>query len=245
MGNRVFRFTLIELLVVIAIIAILAAMLLPALSKSRESGKTTTCRNNLRQIVSCGQLYASSFGDYFVPQRRPAPPEFSFFVNWHQDPFFRTLLGVADRGEDGGRCDRYPLNRLCPTADPGGNVTTDGAAMATSYGMNCTGFSGSRYWGYFLPRLSYPSRLIAFADGGNWMIGWPGANPFNNITAYGNFTVRYPHNGMAANIAMCDGHVKSVNYKAISSAGRSDGGKCLDYPYGWSTAPDNAGFVNK
>ena len=216
-------FTLIELLVVIAIIAILAAMLLPALQQARERAKSSDCANNLKTIGAAVSFYQADYNSWM-------PAEIAL-------PFFSSLanyLGLPVRQNADGTREINPYQKgpkfvSCPSdvrrhsiAGKGG---WDQVYLYYSYGQNAYARHDSPYG---IPHMKHPvnlkysSKYILLADAeceinyiGNRVRLHGGRWPFTLTATIGNESLHFRHSN-SANVLYMDFHVGSGKLATFS-----------------------------
>jgi prepilin-type N-terminal cleavage/methylation domain-containing protein len=168
-------FTLIELLVTIAIIAILAALVFPALARSKETARRTVCVNNLRQICAGLSMYVTDYGAYpfFIGETVPGfsrlgtidLPLYPYTKNYWTNDLWKC---PSYKGPTTYTDSFYQNNRLVLQIWAGSYAyNPDGSAKHGADPLGLAGYGGlysSRAPGRRESDLRIPSQLIALAD---------------------------------------------------------------------------------
>lgn len=214
-------FTLIELLVVIAIIAILAAMLLPALGRSRAIAKQMSCSNILKQFGSGCKMYESDYSEWCMPMTIDNTSGDDF--HWYG--FMRPYVNQTPHPSDSGQ---YRLGLICPEASYAVShpVSAGLYKLSIVYGMNRDGLPayGNVYRGIKNTVVRNPSSKLLIGDATDWLIANTRVSKPTYYDVYGerdnptgttdNNIVAYRHSGRG-NFVYYDGHVQTNEWTSI------------------------------
>ena len=247
-------FTLIELLVVIAIIAILAAMLLPALSAARERARTANCASNLRSVALAMNMYCDSNNDFYTDYSTNGQDKMPYKDASGNDIYYPEMIpsylatGTAERksfqayNQTANNVFSCPSQALLPLKNSGDGRYRSNDGRYVSYGFNemlywrWNNLNGSKLrHSISRNRVSDPLVTIAFVD-----TYYPGHSADelgcgNFSYAYNRLNARHPQSDSPLvggfNCAWADGHVSSETLTSATASNELNNHKGFFYRY--------------
>ena len=209
-GAAARRFTLVELLVVIAIIAILAGLLLPALSSSRDRARLALCLGNIREVTLMHLYYVDASGGYFCPAWDASFESWESSAN-HRGPGILARV-VPDSGAAKGRVFECPAAKSSLFMNPAWTARYAGYGMNYQLSFARPSDSPPNYRPCRIQAVKTPSRLVLLADAACFLTGTDGRpaptaflyNPSSGRGGYADF-----RHSKACVAAFVDGHASS------------------------------------
>jgi prepilin-type N-terminal cleavage/methylation domain-containing protein/prepilin-type processing-associated H-X9-DG protein len=255
--SRKHGFTLIELLVVISIIALLMAIMMPALGRAREIAKKMVCMSNTRTMGLGVMMYVQESDNWSLPMINDSNQI------WFRNRLYAAIVGMKGRrnsvADQVANALTLPDEFMCPS-DPrkpnkGMLETSPGTILGTSYGLNGTGMwpPSGRGWNYHhynglgkFTRVIKPQDKFMFMDSTDWAVHMDSANYKAYWDVYGNIvtsqrwhTPAYRHDE-GLNMVYYDGHVEYLPKEKVYIFARNAILTRLENQKHWYPIPDRA-----
>jgi prepilin-type N-terminal cleavage/methylation domain-containing protein/prepilin-type processing-associated H-X9-DG protein len=223
-------FTLIELLVVISVIALLMAILMPALLRAKELGKRILCSSHVKSLGLASVVYADETDGWYVPIiYRPQGAGSTSQVTWPSNQLFRKLIGYVPQDQKGVADSTWhaPKEYRCPSDLVGMQERPDRLyTNFISYSANITDWYYSNWYsfgyaGHKTVTVPQPASRLFFSESNDWWFWWSGANyrkgwdvlgqatimPYKDLNAGVDGPTLYRHSE-GVNMSFYDGHVE-------------------------------------